>query len=92
MKIGPQRMLARVSLLAVPGFAAGGCRRGPTFNVLGSFFPGWIACIAAGILLTAALRLLLVKRGWEAGIPAAPLLYLSLTVLFGCLFWLVFFE
>jgi hypothetical protein len=78
--------------MALSSLALEGCRRGPSFNILGSFFPGWIACIVVGIFLTVVVRLLLVKFGWEARIPVAPLFYVCLTVLLGCLFWLLFFE
>lgn len=78
--------------MTMSSLALEGCRRGPSFNILGSFFPGWIACVAIGIILTVALRFLLVKFGWEARIPAAPFFYLCLTILLSCLFWLLFFE
>ena len=69
-----------------------GCRRAPAFNILGSYFPGWIVCIVGGILLTVALRYLLLNLGWETKLFALPVLYVSLAIFFGCLFWLLFFD
>ncbi len=78
--------------MTMSSLALQGCRRSPAFNILGSYFPGWIACIVVGISLTVALRFLLVKLAWEARLPAAPLFYLCLTILLSCLFWLLIFE
>lgn len=72
--------------------ACSGCRRAPAFNVLGSFFPGWIACTLGGIGLAALVRLVLYRRRIEDQIRLLPLFYVSLTVLFACVLWLLFFE
>ena len=40
-----------------------GCERAPSFDVLGSFFPAWLACLALALLLTAATRWLLSRLG-----------------------------
>lgn len=70
----------------------GGCRRAPAFNVLGSFFPGWILCMVAGILVTVAIRVVLYKMRVEEQIKLLPLVYTCLAVFFACVFWLLFFE
>lgn len=72
--------------------ACAGCRRAPAFNVLGSFFPGWIACTIGGIAIAAIIRLVLYRRHIEEKIKLLPLFYVSLTVFFACVLWLVFFE
>lgn len=87
-----KRRVGYLVLVAVSSLAMDGCRRGPTFNILGSYFPGWIACVVVGISLAVALHFLLVRYGWEARVPASPLFYLCLTILLSCLFWLIFFE
>jgi uncharacterized membrane protein YeaQ/YmgE (transglycosylase-associated protein family) len=69
-----------------------GCRRSPSFNVLGSYFPGWIACILLGIISTALLRWLMNRFGLERRIPLLPLFYLCLTLLIACSLWLIAFE
>ena len=72
--------------------ALAGCGRAPAFNVLGSFFPSWIACLTASILLTVAVRLVLVRMDAERRLRALPLFYLSMGLLFACALWLMFFE
>ena len=64
-------------LAATLVFALTGCARSPSFNVLGSYFPGWIACMVASILLTALVRFVLNRLRWEQQVPALPLFYFS---------------
>jgi heme O synthase-like polyprenyltransferase len=73
-------------------FALTGCARSPSFNVLGSYFPGWLACMLASILLTALVRFVLNRLQWEQQVPALPLFYFSIALLIACLIWLVAFE
>ena len=73
-------------------FALTGCRRSPSFNVLGSYFPGWIACMVASILLTALVRFVLNRLQWEQHVPALPLFYFAIALLIACLIWLIAFE
>lgn len=68
------------------------CRRSPSFNILGSFFPGWILCTLSAILVTTLLHLVLYRRRLEGQIKLLPLVYVSLTFFFACVFWLLFFE
>jgi len=73
-------------------FALTGCARSPSFNVLGSYFPGWLACMVESILLTALVRFLLNRLQWEQRVPALPLFYFALALLIACLTWLIAFE
>jgi heme O synthase-like polyprenyltransferase len=85
-----QILLAALALTLV--FALTGCARSPSFNVLGSYFPGWIVCMAASILLTALVRFVLNRLQWEQKVPALPLFYFSIALLIACLIWLIAFE
>jgi len=73
-------------------FALTGCARSPSFNVLGSYFPGWIVCMVASILVTALIRFVLNRLQWEQKVPALPLFYFSVALLIACLIWLIAFE
>ena len=83
----PQKLLL---LMASVGFS--GCMRAPSFNVLGSYFPGWIECILAGIAIPAIVRWILNRTGMEGHLPLLPILYLSLALLIACGLWLIAFE
>jgi hypothetical protein len=64
----------------------------PLVNILGSFFPIWMFCLLAGILLTLAVRFLLVRAGLDAEVGPRPIIYPSLVALFACGIWLVWFR
>jgi hypothetical protein len=66
-----------------------GCERAPSFDILGSFFPAWLGCLALAILLTAVSRVLL-SRYVEIEWPV--LVYPSLTAVFTFALWLVLFR
>lgn len=69
-----------------------GCRRAPAFNILGSYFPGWILCILVGIVATVAVRLVLYYLRLEQHISLLPMMYVSMAIFFACVLWLVVFE
>jgi hypothetical protein len=63
--------------------------RAPSFDILGSFFPAWLVCLAVALVLTVLARWLLLRL--RIVIPAPVLTYPSLTVLVTLALWLVFF-
>ena len=83
-----QKLLAVLLLVVVMSCA--GCSRAPSFDILGSFFPAWLICLASGLLLTLAARWLLLRAGVVLAIPV--LTYPSLTALFTFALWLAFFR
>ena len=66
------------------------CSRAPSFDILGSYFPAWLICLALGVVLTAAIRWLLVRLQIEFVFPIV--VYPSLTALFAFGMWLVFYS
>jgi len=67
-----------------------GCGRAPTFDILGSFFPAWLVCLALGVIFTAAARWVLSRLHIAIALPV--LTYPSLTSLFACALWLALFR
>ncbi len=67
-----------------------GCGRAPSFDILGSFFPAWIVCLALGLLLTVAARWILLRLHVVIALPV--LTYPSLALLFTLALWLLFFR
>jgi hypothetical protein len=67
-----------------------GCGRAPSFDILGSFFPAWMVCMAVGLGLTAAFRWLLSRM--RIAVAAPILTYPSLTALITMALWLAFFR
>jgi YtcA family len=71
---------------------AAGCSRAPSFNILGSFFPSWIACGLIGILLTVTIRWFFVRINFEQELSPLILVYPCLTAFFTFTLWLLFFS
>ena len=67
-----------------------GCGRAPSFDVLGSFFPAWLACLALGVALTVAARWFLDRVQIAIALPVAT--YPSLTALFTLVLWFALFR
>jgi len=76
-----------VALLAL---VAAGCD--PIVSIQGSFFPSWIICMAAGIVLTALLRQLFAAVRIEPHLGPLLLVYSSLWLLVTMLTWLAFYR
>jgi len=83
------RCIAKCASISAP-FVLSGCGRAPAFDILGSFFPAWLVCLAVGLLLTVAFRWLMSR---VRIVIAAPILtYPSLTALITLALWLAFFR
>jgi YtcA family len=86
-------MMSRRSMvcgLVLASLLLASCGRAPSFDVLGSFFPAWLVCVAVALLLTVLARWLLLRVRIALGPPI--LIYPSLTALFTFALWLVFFR
>ena len=67
-----------------------GCGRAPTFDVVGSFFPAWLVCLAVSILFTVLARCLF--QHLRVAVAPQILIYPSLTAAFAFALWLIFFR
>lgn len=66
-----------------------GCSLTPSVDVLGSFFPAWLVCVVAAVLLTAFTRLVLIRLRLKVELPG--LAYPSLAAFLTFALWLLFF-
>ena len=64
----------------------------PVVNIAGANFPSWLFCAICGMILTIAIRPIFVVTRLETYLWPLPIVYSSLTVLLGCLVWLIFFN
>lgn len=69
-----------------------GCGRAPSFSILGSYFPAWLLCLVAGILLTAVTYWLLDRMQLAKEIVWTIVVYPCLTAFFAFILWLIFFS
>ncbi len=82
------RRFTRYVLTLAPLLLAS-CSRAPSVDILGSFFPAWLVCFAAAVLLTVLSHFVLLRLRMKIQLPV--LAYLSLTALFTFALWLIFF-
>ncbi|MAJ46152.1 MAG: hypothetical protein CBC35_02500 [Planctomycetes bacterium TMED75] len=80
----------RTLLLAVACLPLGGCD--PIFDVAGAYFPAWILCLVAGLLVTMAIRELLLRAGIDQHLFWKPIAYTGCFLTVACWVWLFFFS
>lgn len=66
-----------------------GCSLPPAIPIIGAYYPDWLFCIIAGVILTLVTRLILLRKYQTP--PLAGVIYTALFALYSMLFWLVFF-
>lgn len=79
-------------IVALLPTALAGCRRSPTFNIFGSFFPSWLICLFAGIVLAAISNRIFVRFSLDKEILWPVLTYPCIAILFACGLWLIIFS
>ncbi len=80
----------RVALQIAAAILLAGCD--PVVNIAGANFPSWLFCAICGAILTAVIRPLFVATRLEKYLWPLPIIYSSLSILLGCIVWLVFFN
>lgn len=76
----------------LPMWLTCGCAYSPTIDILGSYFPAWMACMIIGIGLTLMVRLVLIGLRMQTHLRPKILLYPCMTVFFTLAVWLIFFK
>jgi hypothetical protein len=82
----------KMAVLALSLALASGCVRAPSVDILGSFFPVWMVCLTIAIVITFALRLLLLRLRLESELGPLALFYPCAVILFTGLLWLLFYR
>ena len=72
--------------------ASAGCSAPPVFNVLGSYFPSWLVCLAISIGLTFLAHVFVATKKIADELWPLSIVYSALLCFFTCTLWLVFFE
>lgn len=67
-----------------------GCER--TVAVAGAFFPAWLVCIVAAILLSSLLHLIFFRAGLDPWLRPRGFVYAAMVGFFTLLFYLLFFR
>jgi len=83
---------SRAQFIILAPFFLTGCRGAPSINVLGSFFPGWMLCMALGLIGALVFRQVSIKTNIESHLVLRPLVYLCLWGLITLSSWLLLFR
>ena len=75
LRISEPRLLAGALMVTLSG-----CDGSPSRNILGSYFPSWMVCALAGLVLALVARAVLKATGILGEIPAPLVVLLA----FGC--------
>jgi hypothetical protein len=84
--------LLTLSLPTALSLLLSGCGRAPSFDIIGSFFPVWMICLAIAVVLAFVVRYFLLRAKLETEVGPLALFYPSAVILFSCLLWLIFFR
>jgi hypothetical protein len=63
-----------------------------TVDVFGSYFPAWMVCILSGLALTFVAHWIVQVCNLKTYIGPAPLIYLSLMIIFTFATWILFYQ
>ena len=81
----------KLGAVIVAGSLLNGCALAPSVSVVGAYFPGWLFCIIAGVILTVVIHVIQSKHNLGAWLAPEALTYPMLTTLFSLCTWLIFF-
>lgn len=69
-----------------------GCRRAPTFNILGSFFPSWLICLLLGIGVSVIANRIFARFALDKEVLWPVVVYPCLALFFAVVLWLIVFN
>jgi hypothetical protein len=84
-----QGWVVRLGVVTATAVATG-CA--PVLNIEGSFFPAWMVCLVLGLVLTVAVRQLLVVARLEPHLGPPLLVWPALGLFMTMLTWLVLYR
>jgi hypothetical protein len=74
------------------GLFCTGCGRAPSVDIIGSFFPVWMVCLTAAVVLTFGVRYLLHRYKLETEVGPLAIFYPCAVILLTSLLWLIFYR
>jgi hypothetical protein len=85
----PQRAIAIVVIAA--GLVSG-CASSPSIGVLGAYFPDWLFCIVAGVVLTVVIYVIVKRLQADHLMGPSVVVYPTLVTFFALAVWLMLFQ
>jgi hypothetical protein len=81
-----------IGMAAIAAGLATGCTSSPSIGVLGAYFPDWLSCIVAGVVLTVIIYLLVKRLRAEHLVGPAAVVYPTLVAFLALAVWLMLFQ
>jgi YtcA family len=69
-----------------------GCASAPSINVLGAYFPDWLFCIVAGVVLAVIVYRILGRTPYGDWVGPTAVIYPTLVTFLALVVWLIFFQ
>ncbi|TDN70383.1 YtcA family lipoprotein [Paraburkholderia sp. BL10I2N1] len=79
-------------IAAITAIFISGCASSPSISVLGAYFPDWLFCIVAGVVLTVAVYLILKRLQVDHLLGPSPVVYPTLVTFLALAVWLMLFQ
>jgi hypothetical protein len=84
--------MRKLGFAATAALLLGGCAQAPSISVLGAYFPGWLFCITAGVLVTIVFHVMVEHGGLGRWFWPRGIVYPALVTLIALIVWLIFFQ
>ena len=79
-------------MVPVVGLLCTGCNEAPSVDVLGSFFPAWMVCVIAAVVMAFGVRYVLLKFQLESEVGHVGVFYPCVVIFLACGLWLLLFR
>jgi hypothetical protein len=79
-------------MAAVAAVLVSGCENSPSIGVLGAYFPDWLFCIVAGVVLTVVVSLIVKRLHADHLIGPSAVVYPTLVTFLSLAVWLMLFQ
>jgi hypothetical protein len=81
-----------IGAAAIAAVLVSGCANAPSINVLGAYFPDWLFCIVAGVVLTVVIYLILKRLRADRLLGLPAVVYPALVAFISLAVWLMLFQ
>ncbi|MDB5785439.1 YtcA family lipoprotein [Caballeronia mineralivorans] len=79
-------------MAAVAAGLLSGCESSPSIGVLGAYFPDWLFCIVAGVVLTVVIYLMVKRLQADHLMGPSAVVYPTLVAFLALAVWLMLFQ
>ncbi|SAL86880.1 hypothetical protein AWB68_08187 [Caballeronia choica] len=81
-----------IGAAAIAAILLSGCVNSPSINVLGAYFPDWLFCIVAGVVLTVVIHVILKRLQADHLMGPSAVVIPTLVVFLSLAVWLILFQ